>query len=873
MGSRRRRSAPDAQRKDVGRLSGSSNLYGTSRRLDIGRATPFAPVGSHDVSDAGRGPWEDSAAVNTSASLPPGLEASDPSDLTQRPLALGGTAEEVLPAWLTPELRDGLPQGRFRSQGVELDFSAFLLAAPGLEVSIPVADRAPQLVLASCCAPAAAEDWDVLTDDLRHEREVAAVGEPVADLEIRYADGTAPVTATLRRRFETAPARVWFGFLPYSARCHRMDRVAPEWQDGAANGQQTPAMWLTAIANPYPDRMISEVGLRSRATAVIAAGLTLWQRDAPPLAAREELHVAVDGVVDVADIALRDATLLRAYQVDLPDPATWLRSGIPGFGGERLPIERTVIELAGTAETVVTVRGAKFSIGDLPAAAAAIERDGVVARLLPEPSLRMRIGPVADGRPASGRVHLRAADGRQLQPVDRARFLVDLGNVDQGTDVLRRGWRYAYVEGEFEVDAPPGDVYVEFVKGPAHEVARRILDTEAGAVVELPIRRIADPRAEGWLASDTHVHYLDPMAAHRQARAEGLELVHLMSAQWGDLVTNVMDLAEGPVVASDEAVVWVGTENRHHILGHFLAVGTPNVRPLSSGGPNTSTIGDPTRITVADWADATRAGGGLAIFPHFPYPDLESVADLLCGRLDAVEVLFDPLLDGRRLREWYRYLDLGLRIPLMTGTDKMGPFGILGEIRTYTYTGAPAIDFETWAAAVRAGRTVVSVGTLLDFRIDGLLPGATIGPGATRHCTWTITSAYPLDALEIVANGAVVHREALGDPGTFEGSLDLELPERGWVAARCAGPVISELGGPGGIFEGLQVGAHSSPHYRPDPVPAHPAELRHLRTRVEGGLAWGARLAKWVSPDAQARFEQLMTDALGVLDRMQAPGD
>ena len=217
----------------------------------------------------------------------------------------------MLPAWLTPEMRAGLPDGRFRSHGVELDFAAFLLAAPGLDVTIPVADRAPQLVLASCCAPAAAEDWDGLTDDIRHEREVAAVGEPVADLEIRYADGTAPVTVTLRRRFETAPPTVWFGFLPYAARCHRMDRVAPEWQDGAANGQRTPAIWLTAITNPHPDSTISEVRLRARATAVIAAGLTLWQRDVPPLAAREELHVAVDGFVDVVDIALRDATAPR----------------------------------------------------------------------------------------------------------------------------------------------------------------------------------------------------------------------------------------------------------------------------------------------------------------------------------------------------------------------------------------------------------------------------------------------------------------------------------------------------------------------------------------------------------------------------------
>jgi hypothetical protein len=273
-------------------------------------------------------------------------------------------------------------------------------------------------------------------------------------------------------------------------------------------------------------------------------------------------------------------------------------------------------------------------------------------------------------------------------------------------------------------------------------------------------------------------------------------------------------------------------------------------------------------MTVADWADATRADGGLAIFPHFPYPDLESVADLLCGKLDGVEVLFDPLVDGRRLREWYRFLNLGVRVPLVTGTDKMGEGGILGEIRTYTYTGSPDIDFEAWAAAIRVGRTVVSVGALMEFTIDGELPGATLEARPTHVCRWRVRSSLPVDSLEIVANGAVVHQEPLGGEGTFEGSIDLALPDRGWIAARCSGAIIEDHPDSGGVFESLQVGAHSSPHYMARPADPDPVEIARLRVRLEGALGWGRRLAVWEHDDVQHRFETLISDSLDALDRL-----
>jgi len=79
---------------------------------------------------------------------------------------------------------------------------------------------------------------------------------------------------------------------------------------------------------------------------------------------------------------------------------------------------------------------------------------------------------------------------------------------------------------------------------------------------------------------------LSPTTALLEARAEGLNLVNLLAAQWGDLFTNVGEMTDVPLLSPDtETIVWVGSENRQHILGHIgmLGLNAP-VFPMSAGG-------------------------------------------------------------------------------------------------------------------------------------------------------------------------------------------------------------------------------------------------------------------------------------------------
>ena len=73
---------------------------------------------------------------------------------------------------------------------------------------------------------------------------------------------------------------------------------------------------------------------------------------------------------------------------------------------------------------------------------------------------------------------------------------------------------------------------------------------------------------------------------------------------------------------------------------------------------------------------------------HFPLPYAEIAADIVSGRIDAVEMqALTPGIDGPSIREWYRFLNCGYRLPIVGGTDKMSAEIPLGAIRTYARLG------------------------------------------------------------------------------------------------------------------------------------------------------------------------------------------
>ena len=326
------------------------------------------------------------------------------------------------------------------------------------------------------------------------------------------------------------------------------------------------------------------------------------------------------------------------------------------------------------------------------------------------------------------------------------------------------------------------------------------------------------------MAADCHVHFISPSSALLQARAEGIEIVNLLATQWGDHHTSVSDL---PIVAmadpSGRHLVVMGSENRQNMLGHIGLLGASEaVLPMASGGASESRLGDPLGWLIADWADAVRAQQGLAVAVHFPLPYAEVAADIVAGKIEAVEMqALTPGVDGPSIREWYRFLNCGFRLPIVGGTDKMSAEIPLGAIRTYARLepGRP-LSFETWAAAVRAGRTFVTSGPFVDLSVDGCEPGDVVRlgrDGGTVEVTASASAAMPvIEGLELIHDGAVV---AANHASAGTDRLDLTelvtVSRGGWLAVRATSSRLIRS-----AFA-TAMGAHSSPVYLE--VPGRPA--------------------------------------------------
>ena len=324
-------------------------------------------------------------------------------------------------------------------------------------------------------------------------------------------------------------------------------------------------------------------------------------------------------------------------------------------------------------------------------------------------------GEVVDastGRPTPVRLAFRSEQGRYIPPYGHRAEINDAWFEDYGADVKVRDTSFAYLDGTFQAELPVGDVYVEITKGFEYQPVRSKVRIEPGQrEIKLEVKRLADFRSQGWVSADTHVHFISPTTALLEGQAEGLNLINLLAAQWGDLFTNVGDLTDSPLTTRDgEMMVWVGTENRQHILGHLGLLGTRGaVDPMSASGPEESYLGDPLRSTLAEWADACRQREGLVVAAHFPYPTAELAADIVLGKIDAVEMwpMGGPggpqaYFNNLRFLDWYRYLNCGYRLPAVGGTDKMGAYMPAGTNRAYVHLGKEEFTFANWAKAVRS---------------------------------------------------------------------------------------------------------------------------------------------------------------------------
>ncbi len=239
--------------------------------------------------------------------------------------------------------------------------------------------------------------------------------------------------------------------------------------------------------------------------------------------------------------------------------------------------------------------------------------------------------------------------------------------------------------------------------------------------------------------------------------------------------------------------------------------------PWTTGGPGEGELGGSLETTLARWADAAHARGGTVVLAHFPTPNTEAPVLVATDRADAVE-MYDQL--AYEHTEYYRYLNDGYRLPLVAGTDKMSSGVPVGLYRTYADLGVDEpFTFDRWTTAIRAGRTFISSGPMIQMTVDGAPVGSTIQvrPGTTVDVECEASSVLPMQTLQLVDQGRVVDEVDVDPRADAAGPKRLRLQTRvhvtgpTWLAARCGGRGYE----PVRHFDDQQRGimAHTSPVY------------------------------------------------------------
>lgn len=418
------------------------------------------------------------------------------------------------------------------------------------------------------------------------------------------------------------------------------------------------------------------------------------------------------------------------------------------------------------------------------------------------PTGTLIVRTTVDGRPAPVRMSARDSTGHPVVP-------------NRGAVRSEAQWDHVffYSDGTIELTVPAGDVTVSAVHGIETPVATQTVTVRPGTstIVTLALERPWDPSADGWYAADNHFHLnyggpyrLDPEDLVLDLRGEAMDVALPLLANLHNRFLE-QDLRDWRRPATP--LIEFGQEVRSHFLGHLGLLGIDDFFWPWIWGPGYQVYAEDDRVN-ADPLRHARALGGLGGYVHpvsvrDPFADgtygsipVGFVADAVLGEVDLIEVacLWTDEIGTASL--WHDVLNLGVPLAASAGSDVMTDYYrtmAVGATRVYVKPESE-LNLESYLAALRAGRSFVTNGPLLDFTVGGRGPGEVVeGDRDTVAWSLNVTSALPVERVEIFVNGAVAHTvnvrstsmETTRGGSSFQSTLN--VPVGGWVTARVTG--------------------------------------------------------------------------------------
>ncbi len=402
-----------------------------------------------------------------------------------------------------------------------------------------------------------------------------------------------------------------------------------------------------------------------------------------------------------------------------------------------------------------------------------------------------------DGQPTPAMVRLMwRTDGMQRRPANGIEFAPQLDSQGRASGVRAANLPgplnvdYWCVPGAFDMTLAPGIWQIGVRRGVEHEAIFEDVTIQSGQLTARTLRprRWVNLSRRGWWSGDDHVHMRmlsDEDARNLMAwvKAEDVHLANVV--KMGDIYRTYFEQRGfGPAfrVVDGDHVLVPGQEcpRTHDQIGHTIAM---NI---------TAMVRDPERYFLYDTVfDAVHAQGGLTGYAHVNSGLFHVHRDMSINvpraKVDFVEILqFNSL--GTDL--YYEFLNLGCKLTASAGSDV--PWGgTIGEVRAYAYLGRQPFSADNWFAAFGRGRTFTTSGPMLEFSVDGALPGDELVLKESRKLrirarAWGDPKRMAPMKLEIVRLGDVIRasESPAGKPPETKLDFTVDAGDGFWVAAR-----------------------------------------------------------------------------------------
>lgn len=513
----------------------------------------------------------------------------------------------------------------------------------------------------------------------------------------------------------------------------------------------------------------------------------------------------------------------------------------------------------------------------------------LVAQAPPQTTCRVTLALVdADTRrPVAGLVRIADAAGQIVRPPE----LLSRGLGLKAEQPIA-AWSVA-PPGPVVLTLPRAPLTLAAISGLETEQAERALDLtgKAEARVEIPLQRFADLRARGLVAGNTHLHLMKLSQADADRylreipRADGLDVLFVSYLERAgadqDYISNRYTPDDLARLSQNNVLLGRGEEHRHNFdaggegYGHVMLLDIPDLVLPVSIGPGIMRMGTD-GLPIQRGIDQARRGGATAIWCHNLW-GYENVPNWVAGKLDAQNI-FDGGAHGSYEDSFYRYLNAGLKTPFSTGTD----WFLYDFSRVYVPVSG-RVTTQAWLAALKAGRSFITNGPLLEFTVGGAGLGERLDlaePGAIPIVA-RAAGRSDFGQLELIYNGRVVRTAAaqrVGNHFAAELRTSATVDGPGWLALRTPPPPVAEpspQSPPARTNElGQALFAHTSPIYvrvgGRDVFDAAIAE--ELLQSVERNRATIASRAHFADEEERQRVLAVHTAAIDTLRRWIAQG-